>query len=84
MSRKQEPVSIPTLDAARERLLHLPEDLALILAEGIGPSQLARTLRVSRTALFYWRKGYQVPREPLITLCILTWADRLRNGGLPQ
>lgn len=80
--KKLEAVPIPTLKEAVSRLSQLPEDIRLIQErEGIGLTQLARSLRVSKGAVWHWRKGDRTPREPLILLALLTWADKLRDGS---
>lgn len=74
------PVVIPTLDESLTRLSQLPEDIRFIREkEGLGRTQLARSLGVTPMAVYYWEKGERIPEEPLILLSLTAWADRLRN-----
>lgn len=75
------PVTIPTLDESLAKLNKLPEDIKLIREkEGINHSQLARCVGISRTEIWHWEKGTRVPREPLVLLGLMSWAERLRNS----
>jgi DNA-binding transcriptional regulator YiaG len=81
MKRHQEPMPIPTLDDSLSRVKRLAEDIKLIREkEGIKRSQLARALGVSRVEVWHWEKGNRMPRDPLITICLLSWGDKLRNA----
>jgi DNA-binding transcriptional regulator YiaG len=74
------PVKVPTLDESISRVMKLPEDITLIRERvGINRSQLARILGVSRVEVSHWEKGTRAPREPLIVLSLISWADLLRN-----
>ena len=76
----QAPVAIPTLEESLQRLRQLPEDIKLIRErEGLGLTQFARTLGVCKSCMWYWEKGIHTPREPLVIMSLLSWADRLRN-----
>lgn len=82
MGKKKEPVPIPVLEEAASRLRQLPEDIKLIQEkEGLGLTQLARTFDVCKSCMWYWRKGEHTPREPLAIMCLILWADKLRNKG---
>jgi DNA-binding transcriptional regulator YiaG len=75
----RQPVKIPTLEESLVRMTKLPEDITLIREKGgLNRSQLARALGVSRIQVWQWEKGNNAPREPIIVLSILAWADRLR------
>jgi DNA-binding transcriptional regulator YiaG len=81
MNRHREPIPIPTLDDSLSRVKRLAEDIKLILEkEGIKRSQLARALGVSRVEVWHWEKGNRMPRDPLITICLLSWGDKLREA----
>ena len=70
---------IPTMRESLRRLNSLPLDIKLIREkDNIGFNQLARTLGVSTTEIWYWQKGKKKPRDPFILLCIITWADKIR------
>jgi DNA-binding transcriptional regulator YiaG len=73
-------VIVPTIDESLARLLKLPEDIKLIREkEGLGHSAFARSLGISRVQLWYWEKGKSLPKEPLILLGLMSWAERFRN-----
>lgn len=75
-------VVIPTLREQIDKLMGLPGAIELIEdKEKLTESALARSLGVPRTSLWRWRKGLSEPRETLITLCIISWAERLRQGN---
>jgi len=81
MRKRQEPIPIPTLDDSLSRLKRLTGDIKLIREkEGINRSQLARALGVSRVEVWHWEKGNRMPRDPLITICLLSWGDKLREA----
>jgi DNA-binding transcriptional regulator YiaG len=73
---------MPTIAESTSRLLRLPDDIKLIREkENIGLTQLARSLGVSKVEVWHWQKGNRIPREPLILLGIMSWADKLRNSA---
>ena len=76
----QLPVKVPTLQESLSRVIRLPEDIKLIREkEGLGLTQMARSLGVTKECLWYWQTGKHVPREPLIVLILITWGEKLRN-----
>lgn len=71
----------PTLNESLDLLLQIPADIKIIREKGkIGLTGLARTFRVSKEAVWSWEKGYSLPKEPLITLSIISWAGKLRRN----
>jgi len=78
----------PTLNESLGLLLQIPADISLIRdKENIGLTGLARTFRVAKETVWSWGKGYSLPKEPLITLSIISWAKKLRErsvNSLPQ
>jgi hypothetical protein len=81
MNKKKDPISIPVLEESFKRLRQIPDDIKLIQEkEKLGLTQFARTFDVSKSCVWYWRKGIHTPREPLAILCLIFWADKLRNG----
>ncbi|MBA7603996.1 hypothetical protein ES703_11114 [subsurface metagenome] len=79
---KRMPVTIPTLHNSLSRLMELPDDIKLIRnREKIGLTALAHALSVSKVQLWHWQKGHNYPREPLILLSLISWADSLKNSG---
>jgi DNA-binding transcriptional regulator YiaG len=77
----QSPIVIPTLAESLKRLRQLPEDIKLIRErEGLGLTQMARTMGVSKPCMWYWETGKRTPREPLVILSVMAWADRLRKS----
>lgn len=74
------PVVIPTLRESLDQLVQLPEDIRLIRKEeNLGFKQLAQSFGVSKVSLYYWQLGIKMPREPLIVLCIIAWAERIKE-----
>jgi DNA-binding transcriptional regulator YiaG len=70
---------VPTLDKSLSQLLNLPEDIRLIQErEGLSCGQLAQRLGVSKTEVWHWGKGHRLPKEPLVLLSLLSWAEELR------
>lgn len=79
---KRMPVVIPTLHDSLNRLMSLPDDIKLIRdREKIGLTALAHALSVSKVQLWHWQKGHNTPREPLILISLIAWADSLKNNG---
>ena len=79
---KRMPVTIPTLHHSLKRLMDLPDDIKLIRdREKIGLTALAHALGVSKVQLWHWQKGHNTPREPLILISLIAWADSLKNNG---
>lgn len=79
---KQMPVTIPTLHDSLNRLMELPDDIKMIRdREKIGLTALAHALGVSKVQLWHWEKGHNTPREPLILISLIAWADSLKNDG---
>ena len=76
----QATVKVPTLDRSLSRVLGLPEDIKFIREkEGLSIGQLARILGVSKTEVWHWEKGNRMPKEPLIWLGLMDWAEELRK-----
>jgi len=77
----QAPVQVPTstLDKALSRVTGLPQDIKLVREkEGLSYGQLARALGVSKTEVWNWEKGNRMPKEPLILMSLIEWAELLR------
>lgn len=78
----------PTLSDSLSCVLNLPADIRLIRdRERIGLTELARIFRVSKQSAWNWEQGLSLPSEPIITLAIISWAKKLREGSvnsLPQ
>lgn len=71
----------PTLSESLDVLLRIPADIKLIREkEKIGLTGLARIFRVAKETVWSWEKGYSLPKEPLITLSIISWAEKLRRN----
>jgi len=83
MARRIEtPVAIPSLHNSLNELRGIPDDLRLIRSRtGLGLTRLARTLGVSKQALWCWQRGESTPKEPLVVLVIKSWARELRDNG---
>ena len=72
---------IPTLRDSLSRLRALPDDLRLIRDHiGLNVTGLARTLGVDHPRISEWEHRVRLPREPLVILVILAWADEIRKG----
>lgn len=72
-------VPIPTMKEALISFRELPQDIKVILDSGITRAALARSLGVTRPTVWRWEVGGHYPREPLILLVIITWADEIKQ-----
>jgi len=76
----QVPIKVPTLDKSLSRILGLPGDIKFIReSERLSIGQLAHALGVSKTEVWHWERGNRIPKEPLIWLSLMEWANNLRN-----
>lgn len=76
---RQLPLLVPTMSEALTQLRALPDDLRVIQNHtGLGLTALGRSLGVTKQQVWEWKHRISAPREPLITLCIMSWAKRLR------
>ena len=74
-------VPTPTLDKALSQINGLPQDIKFIRKmEGLSIGRLALILGVSKTEVWHWERGNRMPKEPLILLSLIQWADKLRTS----
>lgn len=69
-------VKVPTLLNAATKLSSLPQAIRQITTgANISTACLARSLDLSPTSLFRYRKGTRVPGNPIVLLALLDWPE---------
>lgn len=73
---------IPTLIASLETAQSIPDCIAVILDKGKYTRYgLANSLGITQRQLYKWERGICAPREPIITLTVISWAKLLRHDS---
>ena len=82
MNVMEQAKAVAPLCEASARVVGLARDIRTIRQAGVKEVELARVLGVTPRAIQLWQRGRLYPRDPMVFLSIMFWADELRAQSL--